>query len=69
LATYPIQSDRGEPSCKVGGWDFWESKRFHHGPGEFEIEHFFHVSPAEITTVKTRRGNEMQLGLCLCPRK
>ena len=68
MAKYPIQSDRGTPSCKVGGWDFWESKRFHHGPGEFEIEQFFHLSPAEITTVKTRLGNEMQLGLCLDSR-
>ena len=33
--------------------------------GEFEIEQFFRLSPSEIATVKTRRGNEMQLGLGL----
>lgn len=30
--------------------------------GEFEIEQFFRLSAAEISTVKTRRGVEMQLG-------
>ena len=33
--------------------------------GEFEVEQFFRLSPAEIATVKTRRGKEMQLGLGL----
>ena len=33
--------------------------------GEFEIEQFFRLSPSEIATVKTRRGDEMQLGLGL----
>lgn len=33
--------------------------------GEFEVEQFFRLSPSEIATVKTRRGNEMQLGLGL----
>ena len=33
--------------------------------GEFEVEQFFRLSPSEISTVKTRRGNEMQLGLGL----
>lgn len=33
--------------------------------GEFEIEQFFRLSPSEIATVKTRRGNDMQLGLGL----
>ncbi len=33
--------------------------------GEFEVEQFFRLSPAEIATVKTRRGNDMQLGLGL----
>jgi hypothetical protein len=31
-------------------------------PGAFEVEQFFRLSPAEIATVKTRRGNYMQLG-------
>ena len=31
--------------------------------GEFEIEPFSRLSPFEITTVKTRRGNDRQLGL------
>lgn len=34
-------------------------------PGEFEVEQFFRFSPSEIATVKTRRGNDMQLGLGL----
>ena len=33
--------------------------------GEFEVEQFFCLSPSEIATVKTRRGNDMQLGLGL----
>lgn len=33
--------------------------------GEFEVDQFFRLSPAEIATVKTRRGNDMQLGLGL----
>ena len=33
--------------------------------GEFEVEQFFWLSPAEISTVKTRRSNESQLGLAL----
>lgn len=33
--------------------------------GEFEVEQFFRLSPSEIATVKTRRGNDMQLGLGL----
>ena len=33
--------------------------------GEFEVEQFFRLSPSEIATIKTRRGNEMQLGLGL----
>lgn len=31
--------------------------------GEFEIEQFFRLSPSDIATIKTRRGNDMQLGL------
>lgn len=33
--------------------------------GEFEVEQFCRLSPAEISTVKTRRSNESQLGLAL----
>ena len=33
--------------------------------GEFEVGQFFRLSPAEIATIKTRRGVEMQLGLGL----
>lgn len=33
--------------------------------GAFEVEQFFRLSAAEIATIKTRRGNEMQLGLGL----
>ena len=32
---------------------------------EFEVEQFFCLSPSEISTIKTRRGSEMQLGLGL----
>ncbi len=33
--------------------------------GEFEVEQFFRLTPADIATVKTRRGDQMQLGLGL----
>ena len=33
--------------------------------GEFEVEQFFRLSPAEISTVRTRRGSDSQLGLAL----
>jgi Domain of unknown function (DUF4158) len=33
--------------------------------GEFEVEQFFRLSPAEIFTVKTRRSNESQLSFAL----
>lgn len=33
--------------------------------GAFEVEQFFRLSAAEIATVKTRRSDEMQLGLAL----
>ncbi len=33
--------------------------------GEFEVEQFFRLSPSEIATVKTRRGDQKQLGLAL----
>ncbi len=33
--------------------------------GKFEVEQFFRLSPAEISTVRTRRGAESQLGLAL----
>ncbi len=34
-------------------------------PGELKVEQFFRLSPAEVATVKSRRGNDMQLGLGL----
>lgn len=33
--------------------------------GEFAVEQFFRLSPSEIATIRTRRGNDMQLGLGL----
>ena len=33
--------------------------------GGFEIEQFFRLTPSDITTIKTRRGTESQLGLAL----